>query len=314
MTYGFHILSVTMLMGDKMPISRQFEIVYLLLKNNKMSTKELASHFEVSSRTIVRDLDSILAAGIPLISSFGRNGGICLDDSYVLDKAIISDQQKQDILSSLQSVASIGGVDVSEMLKKFEMFFGETSSNWLEIDFSRWGDEKDNEKYIALKEAIPNKKELEFVYYSSYGKKTSRIVYPLKLVFKGNGWYLQAYCLKARECRTFKVNRMHELVVKEEYENIEVEVMPIDSGEVQDFIEVKLLFSKDIAYRVYDEFDICDIMESDNSILVTSKIPHDGWIYGFVLSCGNGVEVISPEKLKHEVIEMAGSILKKYDM
>ena len=89
--------------------------------------------------------------------------------------------------------------------------------------------------------------------------------------------------------------------------------MPIDLGEVKDFMEVKLLFSEDIAYRVYDEFDICDIAESDDGILVTSRIPHDRWIYEFVLSCGNSVEVISPEKLKHEVIELAGNIIKKYD-
>ena len=88
--------------------SRLFKIVYYILENGRATAPELAKKFEVSVRTIYRDVDVISSAGVPIYVTTGRNGDIQILENYVLDKAFFSEKERQDILAALQSIAVVG--------------------------------------------------------------------------------------------------------------------------------------------------------------------------------------------------------------
>lgn len=134
--------------GMVMQESRLFKIVYYLLDKGKVTAPELAEKFEVSTRTIYRDIDALSGAGIPIYAETGRNGGIYLMNGFVLDKVVLSEEEKQEILTALQSINTIQSVNNSQTLQKLSAMFNINSENWLEVDFSRWGNKgTDNEKF-----------------------------------------------------------------------------------------------------------------------------------------------------------------------
>jgi len=140
-----------------MQIKRLFEIVYILMNKKRITANELALHFEVSRRTILRDIDTLTTAGIPVYMSQGRGGGIFIHDNFVLNKAIISEDEKKQILFSLQSMAATEFIETGEVLSRLRNFFASQSKEWIEVDFSRWGhSEKDTKKFEMLKNAIIN--------------------------------------------------------------------------------------------------------------------------------------------------------------
>ena len=135
--------------------SRLFKIMYHLLAKGQATAPELAQKFEVSVRTIYRDIDALSGAGIPVYTETGRNGGINLMPDFVLDKAVLSKEEKDEILAALQSVNVAKNTGSSDILQKLSAVFSSHSENWLEVDFSRWGDIKqDNEKFELLKSAV----------------------------------------------------------------------------------------------------------------------------------------------------------------
>ena len=134
--------------------SRLFKILYYLLEKGQATAPELAEKFEVSVRTIYRDIDALSGAGIPIYAEAGRNGGIHLMNDFVLDKAVLSEEEKQEILVALQSI-NITKDSSSQTLQKLSAIFQLHSENWLEVDFSGWGNKEfDNEKFELLKSAV----------------------------------------------------------------------------------------------------------------------------------------------------------------
>ncbi|MFV0392850.1 MAG: helix-turn-helix transcriptional regulator, partial [Coprobacillaceae bacterium] len=138
--------------------SRLFKIIYYLLDKEVVTAPELAEKFEVSTRTIYRDIDVISSAGVPIYTTQGRNGGIRLLDNYVLDKSLLSKTEKDEILIGLQSLSAVQYLDTNDVLTKLGGFF-KTNPNWIEVDFTRWGSLKETEKdtFNILKRSIIEK-------------------------------------------------------------------------------------------------------------------------------------------------------------
>ena len=130
-----------------MKINRLFEIIYILLDKKKITAKELAEHFEVSTRTIYRDVEDISAAGIPIYMNKGRNGGISLLPDYVLNKTVLTEKEKNDILSAMQALDAFDESSVSLTLSKVSSFFGNNNQGYYEIDFDDWGNSIKNQFY-----------------------------------------------------------------------------------------------------------------------------------------------------------------------
>lgn len=294
--------------------SRLFRIVYYLLEKGQATAPELAERFEVSVRTIYRDIDSLSGAGIPIYAESGRNGGIRLMTGFVLDQAVLSKEEKQEILAALQSINITQNISESQILQKLSAVFGLSSENWLEVDFSRWGDQKklDNEKFELLKKAVIHCKSVKIRYAGTNGTERERIVQPYKLVYKAKAWYLRAFCTEKQDMRTFKLNRILDYEMLEE--GFVRRSFPADPDDVEiDCPLVTLRFPKEMAYRVYDEFDKTQIRIQENGDLVASAaMPEGAWLTGFLLSFGTQVEILSPAHLRKEIARQAEMILEKY--
>lgn len=287
---------------------RLFQIVYLLLGRKSATAKELAERFEVSVRTILRDIDALSAAGIPVFTTQGKGGGISLLPGYVLNKAALSQAEQAQILIALQSLAAAGNADAKRALLKLGALFQNPDTSWLEVDFSRWGQgAQDNRRFELIKTAILEKRALGFTYLSASGEESRRRVHPLKLVFKSKAWYLQGYCLQRQAYRTFKINRMlHAQMLDEHFEAGQYDPPPIEAANApaQALVELELEFAARAAHRVYDEFDPgCITRNDDGSCHVIARLPEDGWLYSFLLSLGKDVRVIRPVRVAERLMQ-----------
>lgn len=292
-----------------------FRIVYFLLNRGQVTAAELAREFEVSVRTIYRDIDALSGAGIPVYAETGRNGGISLLDNYVLDRTLLSEKERQDILAALQSLSAAGNTCDKATLDKLSALFRLPSDNWYEVDFSRWGEvAQDNNKFEDLKKAVVCHRCVQISYVGAYTAESSRKIHPLKLLYKSRAWYVKAYCAEKKDFRLFKLNR----IIR--WELLEEEFIPVSWPEPseeektpeQDQTPIVLRFSREVAYRVYDEFDLNHIQEQENGeMLVTAYMPQDGWLTGFLLSFGAQVEVISPAYLREVLAAQAREIYEK---
>ncbi len=131
-----------------MQISRLFQIIYILLKKKSITARELSDHFEVSVRTIYRDIDALCQAGIPIYSSQGKGGGISLVDKFIFDKSLFSEVEQDKILLALQSLSAVGYDDINDVLSKLSNLFQKSDINWIEVDFSNWGSEKKQKRSL----------------------------------------------------------------------------------------------------------------------------------------------------------------------
>ena len=299
--------------GTAMQESRLFKILYHLLNKGHATAPELAKKFEVSVRTIYRDVDALSHAGIPIYAEAGRNGGIHLMKNFVLNKAVLSEKEKQEILLALQSINAIQNKKNSQTLQKLSALFHLGSENWLEVDFSRWGNNKsDNDKFELLKTAIIHCRTVKIHYAGSCEAVRERTVQPYKLTYKANAWYLKAFCMEKQALRTFKLNRILNLELLEDHFLHRDFPEPIDNDK-QDYPLITLRFPKEMAYRVYDEFDAIHIKRQENGDLIASaKMPQDEWLTSFLLSFGAQVDILSPEHLKETLAKQAKKIYEKY--
>lgn len=290
-----------------MQINRLFEIVYILLNRKTITARKLAEHFEVSIRTIYRDIDALSIAGIPVYTSKGKSGGISLTDNFVLNKSMLSEKEQEEILMSLKSLSVMKFLDVEPVFKKLSTVFNKEGVSWIDVDLSQWGsDSNEKEKFSLIKTAILNNKVVSFIYYNSNGEKSLRNVEPLKIIFKGQGWYLYGFCKLKNEFRIFKFTRIKKLNLQNEIFKRDI---PNDTLNIYDKlhdskrITLNLKINENMAYRVYDEFAEENIVKnSDGSFNVTAIFPEGDWIYGYIMSYGEYAEVIEPDYIR-EIIK-----------
>lgn len=293
--------------------SRLFKILYYLLDKGHATGSELARRFEVSVRTIYRDIDALSGAGIPVYSETGRNGGIYLMNNFVLDKAVFSENEKQEILTALQSLNATQNINNSATLGKLSALFKVNSEDWLEVDFSRWGNpNNDNQKFEVLKSAVINRKCVKITYAGTSEIISERIIQPLKLMYKSMSWYLKAFCTKRQEYRLFKLNRILDFAVLDESFAPRTFPKPKDAPlQTQNEI-VTLRFPKEMTYRVYDEFDRGEIERQENGdLIVSADMPQDAWLVGYIFSFGTQVEIVKPALLRKAVADKAKEIYEK---
>ncbi len=294
--------------------NRLFEIVYILIQKRKITAKELTDKFEVSTRTIYRDIETLSMANIPIYASKGKDGGIGLLDEYVLNKTILSEEEQNQILFALQGMKKLGKQDEKDILEKLSTLFNKKIDDWIRIDFSNWSKNNAQEKrFDMIKSAILNKELIEFTYYNSNGEESKRIVEPLQIWFKDKAWYLVSYCKLKEDYRVFKVARIKEIKVLEEH--FERELPRKKKEERYNFKSVllKLEISKEMAYRVYDEFENEEISKNeDGNFIVNVEYPENEWVYGYILSFGEYAKVLKPNYAKTIIKNKLQKTLKNY--
>ena len=298
--------------------SRLFKILYYLLDKGTVTAPELAKKFEVSVRTIYRDIDMLSGAGIPVYTTTGHGGGIHLLDNFVLKKSLLSEQEMQDILIGVQSLSAVQYPDTDGVMSKLKATFQIAESDWIEIDFSRWGSivEKEKQYFEMLKRSILGRQEIQFLYYNSLGEVSQRRCQPLKMVYKDKAWYLYAYCLKRNDYRLFRISRIKELLVTDQYfksySEMKESVFPL-MEEMGKPITIELSFPKEVSYRVYDTFEDDVIKWNGQEIRVNVTLPETEWLYSFIMSFGNQISILYPISLKEKIIERYKIALKHFE-
>ena len=295
--------------------NRYFQMIYLLLDKGQMTAPELADYFEVSIRTIYRDIDILSSAGIPIYATQGKGGGIAIQDSYVLKKSLLSEQEQKQILMALQGIRVLEDEQINMLLSKLSGVFQRQQGNWLEIDFSTWtksGAGKHN--FQLLQSAIWKSRIVSFSYYSGKGEQTKRIIEPHKLVFKTSDWYLYGYCTLRKDFRFFKLTRIRDLKLQDaEFMRETPEHIFERSDEFEmKTVQVTLLFDAGMSHDVYEKFDEEVSEQADGSLLVTTILPDNELLYSYVLSCRERVEVLSPPYVRDNVRKRVGKMLEIY--
>ncbi|MCP3744891.1 MULTISPECIES: YafY family protein [Paenibacillus] len=312
-----------------MKIDRLLSIVILLLKKNRVQAKELADLYEVSIRTIYRDIEAISMAGIPVVTYQGANGGIGLMEGYRLDRSMLTDNDVKDIVMGLQSLSStLDSPNVSRLLHKFESIMPESGKERFSVrttqfivDHSGWGNQAAQEgKLKKVKEAMSQARTVAFTYRNAEGAITERNVEPHTLVLKGQQWFVYAYCPDREQFRLFKLSRMSDPVVTETVfarRDLSYEVLPWNEGRMEASRAVQpftLQFNRNSRHLAEDWFGVEALTEQEEGIYTVSvPFPEDAWAYGFILSLGPDVVVKEPTHLRDKIHKMALSIASNYE-
>lgn len=294
--------------------NRLFEIIYILMQKRKITAKELADRFEVSTRTIYRDIETLSGANIPIYASKGKDGGIGLLDEYILNKAILSEEEQNQILFALQGMKKVRGQEEKDVLEKLSILFNKKIDDWIRIDFSNWGkDSRQEERFDMIKYAILNKQRIQFTYYNSNGEESRRVVEPLQIWFKDKSWYLISYCKLKKDYRIFKISRIDKIKILEERFERDLPIEEEHQKYNFKIIELELEINKNMTYRVYDEFDYKEIKKKENgNFIVRVKYPENEWVYDYILSFGEYAKVLNPSDVKNKIKEKLQKNLKNY--
>lgn len=228
-------------------LNRMLSMVYILMNKGMVTAGELAERFEVSVRTVYRDVEALSMAGIPVYAKKGKGGGICLTEQFVLDKMLISKQEQGEILAALVSLKETGAQHEEETLRKLRDFFKAEPENWVSIDFSDWSGRRkelfENLRYAIIGRARVGIRLLWTVWGDDEaGSGTS------PASFKEYTWYLRAFCRKRKAMRLFKVLRMKRLKVMDEIFKQDGERFKMQEPEVfveePDTFEMKVRINK----------------------------------------------------------------------
>lgn len=300
-----------------MKIDRLIGILSVLLQKEKVTAPELAERFEVSRRTINRDIEDLCKAGIPIHTAQGAGGGIHIMEGYQMDRTLLTSKDMQMILAGLRSLDSVSGShyygQLMEKLKVGSSCFVSGRDTIL-IDLSSWYKESLAPKIEIIQSAIEERQLLSFRYYGPNGEG-GREIEPYYLIFKWSSWYVWGWCLKQRDFRLFKLNRLEEL--KKSAAVFHPREVPLpDLSDEKIFpgeIKVKALFEPDMKWRLVEEFGMhCFTETEDKKLLFTVGYKDVEHLIGWLLTFGSKVKVLEPVEIKDGLRNIAESIRNLY--
>jgi len=303
-----------------MKLERLVEIITILLNKKTVTAAELAERFGVSVRTIYRDVDALSAAGIPVCTTQGQNGGISVMDGYALNKTLLSDSDKDSILFALHSLQATKYPEVEAVLEKLGSIFQSGAADWISVDFSPWGSNPNAyHKFTDIKSAILKCRVIEIDYLNAQNQKSTRKIEPLRLDFKYQAWYLWGWCRDREDYRTFRISRIKRVVITDEtfdrFRKREAKPQKGSDGEAgyKPNVHCVLQFTEEALYRLYDDYDDDRIHDNGNGTYTLEfDFPEDDWVYGYILSFGTAVKVLSPPRLQQIIREKSEIICKYY--
>lgn len=303
-----------------MKVERLFGIVMVLLNKERATAKELSELFEVSVRTIQRDMDAINMAGIPIVAYQGYNGGYGILESYKIRENFFTDVEYKVLLTSLQAVyKAYEDQSMRNIIEKFTALIPNAANKQMDsviMDFSPWGSSSSSrEKMAILRKAVEEQRSVSFDYIDINGNISTREVEPTKLILRVSTWYLYAYCRLRKDYRLFKLSRIKNLNVLEQY------FIPREMKELPDFehsnkvekVKLKLKFHPSAFNRLEDYFDLEDLeYKEDGFVYVFVEYPEDQWVYSMILSFGDRIEVIEPKDIRKVIEKNAKNIISQY--
>lgn len=247
-------------------------------------------------------------AGIPIYTNQGRNGGISILPDYVLDKSVLTIDEKKKIMESLNALNEVSVSKNSESISKLRSFFGGQYQDWIEIDFSSWESTlEDKVLFEKIKNAILEHFYIEIIYSGSRESFVKRRIKPVKLCFKNQSWYLYAYCCLREDYRFFKLKRMSQINVSNEHfepENVEKVLSKVSREYCEQLksVLVTLEINQEMAFRAYEE--LRNIQVTDNGkLLCHVEVTDINWFISYVLSYGSYIRILEPVEIKEKVMQ-----------
>ncbi len=308
-----------------MKVDRLISIIMVLLNKERVSAQELANMFEVSKRTIYRDIDAINMAGIPICSTSGVGGGIEIMPNYKIQNTIFSSNDLSTIIMGLSNLSSImHGSELANSLAKIKSFLPadrakdiELKANQLSVDLSRWIGNGNTKPYLEIIQTALRKYTLvSFQYVDQYGNQTTRTVEPYQLVLKSNYWYFWGYCHSKNDYRLFRLSRISNLkALPESFTPRDYPKPILDFEEIQKTlqIEITLRIHKSIMDRVLDYCSYEQFSPDGNDYyMVTFPFIENAYYYDILLSFGNKCECIKPAHIRAGLVQRIKDIAAVY--
>lgn len=305
-----------------MRLARLVSIVMLLLQKERISATKLAEIFEVSPRSIYRDIEAINEAGIPIVTFPGVHGGISIMDEYKVKTGLFTMADIASLLRGLSSVpvtdeevrnsiAKIRGLVPPEHMQEIE-----AKSHQISVDYTNWHGARTLPPQLeALRTAIDQNRTVFFLYNDPSGLDTERIIEPHRILLKENHWYLQAYCRQQEEFMTFSVSRMSTIgILNERFSPREFDQKPLtDADRPPPKFFITLLADKSLYGWMVD---FCGeeyvSAREDGKLIVRFPFMGADYSYGIILRFGNKVECLEPIEVRKEVKKRAAEILDLY--
>ena len=299
-----------------MKLDRMIGILAVLLQQEKVTAPWLAEKFEVSRRTINRDIERLCMAGIPIVTSRGAGGGISIMEGYKIDRTLLTSSDMQAILAGLRSLDSVSGTGrYAQLMDRLlpgasDLLSGDPH---ILIDLSSWYKTALAPKIELLHEAIENSRLVSFSYHAPSGE-SSRLVEPYDLIFQWAGWYLWGWCRIREDFRLFKLNRMTELADAGSFEKRPASLPNLSQERVFPHVfQVKARIEPEYRWRLIEEYGADSFQEQeDGSLLFTFGFTDKTGIVGWIASFGGGAELLEPEELRCELVQFGENIRKRH--
>lgn len=298
-----------------MKIERLINIIIILMQNKKVTATYLAEKYDVSKRTIYRDITDLSLAGLPIVTLPGTKGGIMLDESYKIDKTLFTQKDFQAILSGLLGLDSISYDN--QYKKIIDKFFG-TQNTYLDhhvlIDLSSHYKETLAPKIQMIQEAIEQSRYIEFEYFNARGQRTLCIE-PYLVVFQWSAWYVFGYYQEDEQFRLYKLNRLWNINVLED--TFRWREIPSKQLEFNNYftnkIQAVILFDQSAEYRIIEEYGLDYYnKQGDGQLYFECPFTNEDYLIEWVLSFGDKAELIKPESIRKKISEEAKKLMKKY--
>lgn len=308
-----------------MKIDRLVSIIMILLERRIVSATELAKAFEVSPRTIYRDMDVLNQAGIPIVSYPGVKGGIGIMDSYKLEKRLFTTTDITILLMGLGSIQTpIAGNEITNALSKIISMVSdeqrseiERKANRITIDVTPWSGVR---PYALLIEKIQFAIESNCIIFFKYSDRnqnhTDRKIEPYRLLLKNISWYVEGYCLNRNDFRLFKLSRMFDVSVLDE--TFFLRKFDYHKPYQLDFpgqsITAILRVSESAREILIDLFgEGCMEWESEWTWIARIPVSDDHQGYSFIIGLGHGCELLEPVEYREKLNSYVKQISQIYE-
>lgn len=304
-----------------MKLERLISMIYMLLNNEILSASELADKYNVSQRTIYRDIETICAAGIPVVSYQGVNGGYGIMEEYKMDRSLLGSYDVDSLVTVLQSMSTVFQDErAAETIRRLKTIQGGQQSSSLSLDIG--GRAVYRKSLQLLRDSIAGLRIVEFHYISLKNERMERTVEPVQLLYRNDSWYLYVYCRSRQDYREFKLSRMEELkstglhfADRHQPKDDQKEWSGYQAGDSK-AVEVIIRFSATSLARALDRLHLAEKEYHDDGSL-TVRFQSDehsltGWLPHLILGFGEDAEVIEPPALREHMAQKLQLMLGKY--
>lgn len=301
-----------------MKIERLYAITLYLLNHGRTSARELAKYFEVSVRTIQRDIDSLCFSGIPIVAVAGATGGYEISDQFKLNKHFATSDDYSYILTALKGLVSATDDPKAKHTLEKIAHASKQNDNSIILDFSvlREGEQVTLQ---MLQAAVIEKRIITFTYTNNNLETRTHSVEPIAVIYRWYAWYLLAYSKVKNDYRTYKLVRMGDLQItdkhfEKEHKSADSILKDTDKMDSRQYIDILVKCKETAKSRVieYLKGTIIEEFSNGDTLMKLTVVDNEQFWLGTLLSLSDNVEVIEPEEVQKRLLKSAEKIISLY--